>query len=236
MTGGLLGCYVHSRQCYVSIRVTQFKSRVNTTRPPSPSPPDPRIAFFDQHAPTWDTQGPDPAATLRRLRELDGRLGLRPGQDVLEVGCGTGQITGWLVDLVKPGRVVAADFSPAMLEQARARGWAAEFRHWDICVEQPVAERFDVVLCFHSFPHFRDPAGALRQMARLLKPGGELVVMHLAGQLPVRLSPGGGGGGGGGVRLPPAAEWPALLQPAGLCLISADDRDDLFLVKARLAG
>ena len=185
----------------------------------SPGGADPRIAFFDRHAPTWDTTGPDPAATLRRLRELEGKLGLRPGQDLLEVGCGTGQITGWLLETVKPGRVVAVDFSPAMLDQARQRGLAAEFRCLDICREQPMAERFDVVLCFHSFPHFRDPAAALRQMARLLKPDGQLFVLHLVGSAKLNALHHQVGGPVGHDRLPPTAEWPALLQPAGLHLM-----------------
>jgi len=73
------------------------------------------------------------------------------------VGCGTGQITGWLAARVKPGRVMAADFSPAMLAQARGRGLHADFVLLDICRDGPVRRRFDVVLCFHSFLHFRDP-------------------------------------------------------------------------------
>lgn len=140
---------------------------------PKAAPADPCIAFFDRHAPTWDTNGPDPFATLRRLRELNGRLGLRAGQAVLEAGCGTGQITRWLADAVKPGKVVAADFSPAMLAQARARGVEAEFVLIDICCEEPWGRQFDVVLCFHSFPHFRDPAAALprRLVSTRFSPG-----------------------------------------------------------------
>jgi SAM-dependent methyltransferase len=205
---------------------------MNNTTPPSDPVTDPRIAFFDRHAPTWDATGPDPAATLRRLRELNGRLGLRPGLEVLELGCGTGQITGWLVDLVKPGKVVAADFSPAMLEQARSRGWAADLVWMDICREEPVKRQFDVVLCFHSFPHFRDQPAALRQIARLLKPGGQLLVLHLVGSVPLNAFHHQVGGAVGHDRLPPAAEWPALLGPAGLHLSEVADREDLFLVRA----
>lgn len=209
---------------------------MNDTLDASGGGADPRIAFFDRHAPTWDTQGPDPVATLRRLRELNGRVGLRPGQDLLEVGCGTGQITGWLLDTVKPGRVVAVDFSTAMLEQARQRGLAAEFRSVDICREQPMAERFDVVLCFHSFPHFRNPTAALRQMARLLQPDGQLIVLHLVGSTKLNAFHHQVGGPVAHDHLSPTAEWPALLQPAGLRLISAEDREDLFLVKAQIAN
>jgi SAM-dependent methyltransferase len=198
--------------------------------------PDPRIAFFDQHAPTWDTQGPDPAATRRRLGELEGRLGLRPGLDVLEVGCGTGQVTGWLAERVKPGRVVAVDFSPAMLVQARARGLAAEFRLLDICVEQPVAERFDLVWCFQVYPHFRDPAAALRQIRRLLKPAGRLLVLHLTGSAPLNAFHRQAGGVVGQDRLPAIPEFEALLERAGMTLVSAEDRADLFLLVAAWQG
>jgi ubiquinone/menaquinone biosynthesis C-methylase UbiE len=156
--------------------------------------------------------------------------------DVLEVGCGTGQITGWLVDQVRPGRVVGIDFSPAMLARARGRGVDAEFRPMDICGDESVAERFDVVLCFHSFPHFRDPAAALRQITGRLKPGGQLLVMHLTGSTKLNAFHHRVGGPVGHDRLPPALEWPQLLRPAGLQLVEAVDHDDLFLVVACAAG
>jgi len=197
---------------------------------------DPRIAFFDHQAPSWDQTGPDPGQTLRRLEEIAPLLALRAGQDIVEVGCGTGQITGWLVDRVRPGRVTAADFSPRMLEQARSRAVDAEFVLLDICQEEPVARRFDVVLCFHSFPHFRDQAGALRQMAVLLKQNGELLVVHLSGSTKLNAFHHAIGGAVGADRLPPLAEWRSLLQPIGLDLVEAIDREDLFLVRARRRG
>ena len=207
---------------------------MNCASPGSHRATDPRIAFFDQHAPTWDQTGPDPAATLRRLQELNGRLELRAGLEVLEVGCGTGQITRWLADLVKPGKVVAVDFSPAMLAQARARGVDADFVLMDICREEPVERQFDVVLCFHSFPHFRDQAAALRQIARLLKPGGQLLVLHLVGSAQLNGFHDRVGGPVGHDHLPPAPQWPDLLRPLGLQVTEDVDREDLFLVKARL--
>jgi SAM-dependent methyltransferase len=195
---------------------------------------DPRIAFFDHHAPTWDQTGPDPAATLRRLQELNGRLGLRAGLDVLEVGCGTGQITGWLAETVKPGQVVGADFSPAMLAQARARGVEADFVLMDICGEGAVQRQFDVVLCFHSFPHFRDQPAALRQIIRHLKPGGQLLVLHLVGSAQLNAFHHKVGGPVGHDHLPPASQWTELVRPVGLQVTEAVDQEGLFLLKAEL--
>jgi len=197
------------------------------------APADPRIAFFDGHAPTWDQSGPNPGDTLRRLDELADRLGLQPGQDLLEVGCGTGQITGWLADRVKPGRVTAVDFSPGMLAQAHARRVDADFELWDICLPAPASKRFDVILCFHSFPHFRSQPDALRQIAKLLKPGGWLLVVHLAGSAQLNAFHHKVGGAVGHDHLPPAADWPSLLRPVGMEVREAVDREDLFLLKAR---
>lgn len=116
---------------------------------------DPRIAFFDDLAERWDEVGQNPSATMARLAELSGLLDLKPGTDLLEVGCGTGQITGWLAEQVAPGRVVAIDFAEAMLQQARRKHVAAEFRCADVCRDDLGTACFDVILCFHSFPHFR---------------------------------------------------------------------------------
>jgi len=194
------------------------------------APADPRIAFFDGHAPTWDQSGPNPAVTLHRLDELAHRLGLQPGQDLLEVGCGTGQITAWLADRVKPGRVTAVDFSPGMLAQARARGVDADFELRDICLPAPASKRFDVVLCFHSFPHFRSQAEALKQIATLLKPAGRLLVVHLAGSAQLNAFHHKVGGPVGHDHLPPSGRWTSLLAPAGLQILEAADQDDLFLL------
>lgn len=194
---------------------------------------DPRIAFFNQHAPTWDHDANDVAHTLRRLEALRDRLALQPGQDLLELGCGTGRITGWLAAQVRPARVVAADFSTAMLAQARQRHPDTEFWLMDICDEPPGDALFDVVLCFNAFPHFRDQVQALRHIDRLLKPGGRLVILHLVGSAhlnhfhsqlahPVCHD-----------HLPPANAWPGLMRETGLHVESVTDEPELLFVEAR---
>lgn len=117
---------------------------------------DPRSAYFDALADRWDTCGQDPAGTIRELEKLTAVLALRPGEDLLEVGCGTGQITGWLAARLSPGRVVAVDFARGMLEQARRKNVPAELRCADICSDRLGECCFHVILCFHSFLHFRD--------------------------------------------------------------------------------
>jgi ubiquinone/menaquinone biosynthesis C-methylase UbiE len=193
---------------------------------------DPRVAFFDHHAPTWDDNPDDVARTLKRLEELRERIGLVAGQSVLEIGCGTGRISGWIAEQVRPGRVVAVDFSPAMLARAQKRAVPAEFRLMDICGDVSKEEQFDVAFCFHAFPHFRNHLQALRNIRSLLKPDGLLVVLHLArstdlnhfhSQLAHPVSHD---------HLPAPAAWPIMLGQAGLNLVSAQDEPGLFLLKA----
>lgn len=195
-------------------------------------PQDRRIAFFDRNAPTWDTDGPDPGMVLRRLAELQALLGLQPGQDLLEVGCGTGQITAWLSERVRPGRVHAVDFSPEMLARARARKIDADFHLLDVCRDLLEPARFDVVFCFHAFPHFRDQAFALRNFAAALKPGGALMIMHLKGSAQINAFHDHIGGPIAGDHLPGPAAWRTLLPPAGLRQTDFHDRPDLFFLRA----
>jgi len=213
--------------------ITQEENRVQLERAVAP---DPRIAFFDHHAPTWDSDMNQVAQTLQRLKVLRERLGVRPHQDVLEIGCGTGRITGWLAQAVHPGRVVAVDFSPAMLTQARARGVAAEFRLMDICDEVLTQDTFDVAFCFNAFPHFRDQLRALQNIRRLLKPAGELGILHLIGSQQLNAFHAQLSHPVCHDHMPSQHILSDMLASAGLQLGSLTDEPDLFLLKAVPSG
>ena len=195
-------------------------------------PTDPRIAFFNHHAHRWDHDADHQARILKRLDGLREQIGLKPGQAVLEIGCGTGMITAWLAPWVRPGRVVAVDFSPAMLAEAKAKDIAAEFRLMDICAEYPPGECFDLAFCFQAFPHFREPPAALARIAHALKPGGRLVVLHLVSRHHINSFHRDVGGAVKEDLLPSAEDWPALLKNTGLGVSKYEDRPDLFLVEA----
>jgi ubiquinone/menaquinone biosynthesis C-methylase UbiE len=114
-------------------------------------------------------------------------LELQPGQRVLELAAGPGD-TGFLAaELVAPsGSVISSDSSPAMLDVARARaselGIAnVEFEQLELeWIDLPTAS-VDAVLCRWGVMLIVDPAAALREMRRVLRPRGRAAVAVWAG-------------------------------------------------------
>ncbi|MGC9453747.1 MAG: class I SAM-dependent methyltransferase [Phycisphaerae bacterium] len=195
---------------------------------------DPRMEYFDSLAADWDREEPSADEMVAGLSAQADLLKLRAGEDLLEVGCGTGKTTGWLAGQVAPGRVTAIDFSPKMIEQARGKSIDADFACVDVCADDLGRDVYDVILCFHSFPHFRDQQAALRNFATAMKPTGRLIVMHLVGSEHLNQFHASLAGAVSGDALPVGDEWTALLDAAGLRQTKHVDRHDLFFLEAVL--
>ncbi|MEM7597214.1 MAG: methyltransferase domain-containing protein [Pseudomonadota bacterium] len=95
-----------------------------------------------------------------------------PGVDVLDLCCGQGNVSA---GLVKAGaRVTGLDFSPAMLEMARAAVPEVQFFEGDAMSLSFEDQSFDAVTIGFGMPHVPDPPQVIAEARRVLRPGGRL--------------------------------------------------------------
>jgi ubiquinone/menaquinone biosynthesis C-methylase UbiE len=139
-------------------------------------------AFFSARAATWDTKfGDDMPAYAAAVAEAR----IPVGGTVIDVGCGTGRALPALREAVGPrGAVIAIDLTPEMLSRARPRGRAAhaalilaDARHLPVATASA-----DAVFAAGLITHLPDIEAGLRQLARVTRPGGQLIVFHPSGR------------------------------------------------------
>jgi len=100
---------------------------------------------------------------------------LRPGQSLLDVGCGPGNITVDLAARVAPGAVLGIDAAPDAItaaEAANARPDHVTFAVGDVYALDADDGTYDVVHAHQVLQHLSDPVAALREMRRVTTPGG----------------------------------------------------------------
>lgn len=138
--------------------------------------------FFSARAADWDSRFPDDGPAYAAA--VAG-LGLRKGDRVLDAGCGTGRALSPLRAAVGPsGVVVGADLTPAMLEAAVRAG---RDRHGRLLLADvaalPLRSRsLDAVFGAGLISHLPQPAENLRELARVVRPGGILALFHPIGR------------------------------------------------------
>ncbi len=143
--------------------------------------------LFDAVAETYDQSGVpffQPIAA-----GLVDALDPRPGEDVLDIGCGRGAVTVRLADAVLPsGSVTAVDLSEEMVARTRdllsGAGHAADVRRMDAARPDLPEAAFDLVSSSLVIFFVDEPAESLRRWVRLLRPGGRIGVTTFAEEDP----------------------------------------------------
>jgi ubiquinone/menaquinone biosynthesis C-methylase UbiE len=187
--------------------------------------------YFDQLAPTWDKE-----LTQDRLNCLGSivkELGIEPGYYVLDIGSGTGVLLPFVIaELGDEGKIVALDFSAEMLVQAQAKNFPpiVGFAQADV-LDIPLPDNsVHLAICNSAFPHFSDKGKALKEIARVLRNNGRLVICHTMSRQMINQLHKSIGGIVAGDLLPDESQLRGLIKHAGLTVTHFEDGPERYLV------
>lgn len=138
--------------------------------------------FFTARAADWDRRFPDDGPAYAAAVAA---LGLREGDRVLDAGCGTGRALPPLRAAVGPtGVVLGADLTAAMLRAAARAGRDRDgtLLLTDVAALPLRSSSLDAVFAAGLIAHLPDPAGNLREIARVVRPGGVFALFHPIGR------------------------------------------------------
>jgi ubiquinone/menaquinone biosynthesis C-methylase UbiE len=190
--------------------------------------------YFDQLAPAWDKE-----LTRERLKCLSNivkELDIKPGHYLLDIGSGTGVILPFLIAaLGDEGRIIALDFSAEMLGQAKAKRFQpiVDFAQADVIAIPLAGSSVDSAICNSVFPHFNDKARALKEIARVLKTNGSLVICHTMSRDMINELHQSIGGAVANDLLPDESQLRELIKQAGLRVTHFEDSQKRYLVIAQ---
>lgn len=151
------------------------------------TPPDEQLqalekrtrAYFDRSASSWDAYV-SRAYEIGLAAQLQHVLPWQKDMTVLDVGTGTGYLTLTIAPLV--GEVIGIDTAPSMLRRAGEKSTSQGYQH--LSFRTGTAEHLpvetgsvDVVMCHMLLHHVLSPSQVLREMRRVLQPGGYLVII-----------------------------------------------------------
>jgi len=193
-----------------------------------------RQKYFDRLASSWDKEVT--LETLECLGNIIKELNISPGSRVLDIGSGTGILLPFLIEATGgKGRIMALDFSTEMLLQAKAKAFnpIVDFIQSDVTAI-PLPDNYaNLAICNSAFPHFGNKSEALKEIARVIRSNGQLVICHTASRDKINQLHQSLGGVVSPDLLPGESRLRELIEQAGLAVTRLEDKSEYYLVIAR---
>jgi len=194
--------------------------------------------YFDKSASTWDEKFLTPKLSAF-LEKLVPQFALESGQNILDVGTGTGVLIPYLVKAIGPkGTVTAIDYSENMVQVCKKKH--SHLKNVNIKVgniEEDTfpAKTFDAVVCFGVFPHLEQKENVIQNINSMLKTGGKLVIAHALSSEELKVHHKKASKHVAHSMLPNKTEMTKLLEQTGFSKISIKDEPGCYLCIANKA-
>jgi ubiquinone/menaquinone biosynthesis C-methylase UbiE len=192
--------------------------------------------YFDNAAEKWDSKFKTPKL-ISFLEKLVPQFNLKPGQQILDVGTGTGVLIPYLTKAVgSAGLINAVDLSEKMVQKCKAKH--KHVNNVDITVGNiedtafPV-ESFDAVICFGVFPHLENKRKALQNINKILKYGGKIIIAHALSSEELQIHHKKVSRHVAHAAIPPKNQMTQLLKQTKFIEISIKDEPGCYLCTAR---
>lgn len=187
-------------------------------------------AFFNERAATWDEKVVHDPDKIKTILDL---IGLNKGDSVLDVGCGTGVLTPFLLEKVgSGGHILAMDLAEEMVAVAKKKhpDSNVDFQRGNV-LEDLGDALFHHIICYSMFPHFEDKKHSIHQLKKHLLPGGTLTIAHSSSRDEINgMHKEQSGTAVEEDRLPDATTLMAYGKEAGLETAHVLDTSEMFLV------
>ena len=135
--------------------------------------------FFDKIAPSWDDN--EVLSTPENVNRILDYMDLKPGDEVLDLGTGTGVLLPFIVERIgENGKITAVDYSSEMLKRAKSKFSSLnplpEFLNIDFETENIEGE-YDCIILYCVYPHLHNPYDTLKWLRSVnLKKGGKMFI------------------------------------------------------------
>lgn len=159
----------------------------------------------------------------------------RAAATIAEIGTGTGALIPALRTLAPDSRLVSVDFAFRMLIQAQAHTSDACLLQADVHHLPLISSWVDLVICHNSFPHFVDKPRALREIRRVLRPAGKIMILHNNPRDVVNAIHRRAGAPIEGDLLPPGETMHALLIDNGFSSVQVEDSSRHYVAQGTRA-
>jgi ubiquinone/menaquinone biosynthesis C-methylase UbiE len=195
-----------------------------------------RKTYFNKAANSWDKRFHTPSLSSF-LEKLVPQFGLEPGQNILDVGTGTGVLIPYLIrEVGSTGSVTAIDYSENMIQICKTKHSHLKnvsIKLGNIEEDAFPTDSFDAAICFGLFPHLENKEKALQNINHLLKAGGTLIIAHALSSEELKTHHNNASSAVIHDMLPEETEMKQLLEQTGFTKISIKDEPGCYLCVAR---